>query len=42
VTGADGTGRRPLTRNEVNDWGPAVSADGRFVAYCSGLDDTYE
>jgi TolB protein len=38
----DGSDRRNLTRNAVNDWGPAWSPDGRQIAYCSGMDDRYE
>ena len=38
----DGTDRVNLTRNAVNDWGPAWSPDGRRIAYCSGLDNRYE
>jgi TolB protein len=38
----DGSDRRRLTRNAVNDWAPAWSPDGRQIAYCSGMDDRYE
>ena len=38
----DGTDRRRLTRNRVNDWGPAYSPEGARIAYCSGKDDRYE
>lgn len=42
VMNADGSGRRQLTTNTVNDWGPAWSRDGRAVAFCRGLNDQYE
>ena len=38
----DGSDRRNLTRNAVNDWGPAWSPDGTKIAYCSGMDNKYE
>jgi TolB protein len=38
----DGSDRRRLTRNRVNDWGPAYSPDGTRIAYCSGMNDRYE
>ena len=39
---ADGSDRHNLTRNAVNDWGPAWSPDGTKIAYCSGLENKYE
>jgi Tol biopolymer transport system component len=39
---SDGTDRRRLTKNRVNDWGPAYSPDGARIAYCSGMNDRYE
>jgi Tol biopolymer transport system component len=35
----DGTGRRPLGRSPFDEVDPAVSPDGRFVAYVSIQDD---
>jgi TolB protein len=41
-TKVDGSEHRQLTRNTRNDWGPAWSADGKKIAYCSGFNDQYE
>ncbi len=38
----DGSSRKRLTENRVNDWGPDVSLDGRFIAFSSGMNDRYE
>lgn len=42
VKNSDGSGRRRLTDNSINDWGPAWSPDGSLIAYCSGINDKYE
>ena len=39
---ADGSGRRRLTRNAVNDWGPAYSPDGKTIVFLSGLQNVYD
>jgi TolB protein len=39
---ADGTGRRMLTRNDVNDWGPSWSPDGRTILFLSGRNNVYD
>jgi TolB protein len=39
---ADGSGRRRLTSNAVNDWGPAFSPDGRTIAFLSGRENVYD
>ena len=39
---ADGSGRRPLTANEVNDWGPSWSPDGREIVFLSGMNNVYD
>jgi uncharacterized protein (TIGR02145 family) len=39
---AAGGAERRLTDDTVNDWGPAWSPDGRWIAYPRGLDDRYE
>jgi len=31
-----------LTSNQVNDWAPHYSPDGRSIAYCSGFNNQYE
>jgi TolB protein len=43
ATKPDGSGRANLTRNEKqNDWGPSWSPNGKQIAYCSGMNDSYE
>jgi TolB protein len=42
VMNADGTGRRMLTRNDVNDWGPSWSPDGRTILFLSGRNNVYD
>jgi hypothetical protein len=39
---ADGSHRRQLTRNDVNDWGPAFAPDGRRLVFLSGRDNVYD
>ena len=39
---ADGTGRRPITHNGVNDWGPSWSPDGRTILFLSGVNNVYD
>jgi TolB protein len=39
---ADGTERRALTSNEVNDWGPSWSPDGRTIVFLSGMNNVYD
>jgi TolB protein len=39
---ADGSGRRPLTSNAINDWGPSWSPDGRSIVFLSGMNDVYD
>ncbi len=41
--GADGSGRSNLTAgNNVNDWGPSWSPDGKTIVYLSGLENVYD
>jgi TolB protein len=42
VMNADGSNRRPLTHNRVNDWGPAWSPDGRTILFLSGTSNVYD
>lgn len=42
VMNADGSGRRKLTNNNVNDWWPAWSPDGRTIYYLSGTNNIYD
>lgn len=42
VMKADGSGRRPLTRNQINDWGPAWFPDGRRLLFLSGTNNIYD
>jgi TolB protein len=42
VMNADGTDRRMLTRNDVNDWGPSWSPDGRTIVFLSGMENVYD
>ena len=43
VMSADGSGRRNLTGgNNVNDWGPSWSPDGKTIVFLSGLENVYD
>jgi TolB protein len=42
VMNADGSERRMLTSDSVNDWGPAWSPDGRSILFLSGRDNVYD
>jgi hypothetical protein len=42
VMSADGSGRRALTLNGVNDWGPSWSPDGREIVFLSGMNNVYD
>jgi TolB protein len=39
---ADGSARRRLTRDHLNDWGPSWSPDGRELSFSRGRNDQYE
>jgi TolB protein len=39
---ADGSRRRRLTSNSVNDWAPAWFPDGRRMVFLSGTRDSYD
>jgi TolB protein len=39
---ADGSGRRRLTDNTVNDWGPSWSPNGSRIVFLSGTSDVYD
>jgi TolB protein len=39
---ADGSGRRAITANEVNDWGPAWFGDGKRIVFLSGVNNIYD
>jgi Tol biopolymer transport system component len=39
---ADGSNRRRLTRNQVNDWGPSFSPDGGRLVFLSGMENVYD
>jgi Tol biopolymer transport system component len=39
---ADGSGRRAITNDEVNDWGPTWSPDGGTIVFLSGMDNVYD
>ena len=39
---ADGSGRRRLTDNAVNDWGPSWSPNGARIVFLSGRSDVYD
>lgn len=42
VINSDGTERRRLTQNVVNDWGASWSPDGKKIIYCSGMNNRYD
>jgi WD40-like Beta Propeller Repeat len=39
---ADGSARQRLTHNQVNEWGPAFSPDGRRLVFLCGRDNVYD
>ena len=39
---ADGTGRRRLTNDTANDWGPSFSPDGQRLVFLSGRENVYD
>ena len=39
---ADGSNRRRLTNNTVNDWCPSWSPDGRTIVFLSGTNNVYD
>ena len=42
VMNADGSGRRMITSNSVNDWGPSWFRDGRRIVFLSGVNNVYD
>ena len=38
----DGSNVQQLTANQLNDWAPAWSPDGKEIAFCRGLNNQYE
>jgi TolB protein len=39
---ADGSDRRPLTHNDVNDWAASWSPDGERIVFLSGMRNVYD